>query len=670
MSFPASLTVVTVTGTFLNAAGAPRAGRVIFRTRGVSMSGADDTFVVPRVLAAFLDGAGHFSISLPAGDDPDWVPVGWTYAVTADFGDDGRQFLGNILVPYNLGPTVSLASLAPVPASNGQLYALYNDPRFSGTGGGGSGVSSVFGRTGVVVKQAGDYTKGDVGLGNVDNTSDANKPVSTLQAAADASVAANASSALTIGLAGKANTSHSHAETDVTSLVSDLANKSAVGHTHAEADVASLVADLAAKQPLDADLTTLAGLTATTGNVIQSVASAWASVTPATLKGTLGLVKGDVGLGNVDNTSDASKPVSTAQQTALNLKADLASPTFTGTPSLPTGTTGVTQTPGDSTTKLATTAFVAALGATLQPLDSDLTTIAGLTPTTNNIIQSVAGAWASRTPAQAKAALAIANTDVSGLGGAAVLSVGTTAGTVAAGDDSRITGAVQKSTFTTKGDILTTTAASTIARLAVGSDGQVLTADAASAGGVKWGAAGGSGSYSLPEGLDPPAGYSQAITPGRTSINLTMALNRTYFVPLPMGATTRTLTSLTIEIRTASAAGGLISCSLCSATGRLPNAEIANYGTKAADTTGNKTWASGASLTANTLYYAAASLTVAAGAAVVALDAFNPYVAANAAFTGTNAFGAYVMNQALPLGATTFTYFDVDACIRIVAVFS
>jgi hypothetical protein len=36
-------------------------------------------------------------------------------------------------------------------------------------------------------------------------------------------------------------------------------------------------------------------------------------------------------LGSVDNTSDASKPVSTAQQTALNLKANLASPTFTGT---------------------------------------------------------------------------------------------------------------------------------------------------------------------------------------------------------------------------------------------------------------------------------------------------------------------------------------------------
>lgn len=37
-----------------------------------------------------------------------------------------------------------------------------------------------------------------------------------------------------------------------------------------------------------------------------------------------------------------------------------ADPVFTGTPSMPTGTTATTQSPGDNTTKLATTAFVAA----------------------------------------------------------------------------------------------------------------------------------------------------------------------------------------------------------------------------------------------------------------------------------------------------------------------
>lgn len=44
--------------------------------------------------------------------------------------------------------------------------------------------------------------------------------------------------------------------------------------------------------------------------------------------------------------------------TAIVTKADLASPTFTGTPALPTGTTAVTQTSTDDSTKLATTAFV------------------------------------------------------------------------------------------------------------------------------------------------------------------------------------------------------------------------------------------------------------------------------------------------------------------------
>jgi len=47
-------------------------------------------------------------------------------------------------------------------------------------------------------------------------------------------------------------------------------------------------------------------------------------------------------------------------QAALDLKANLASPTFTGTPTLPTGTIGTTQSPGNNTTALATTAFVTA----------------------------------------------------------------------------------------------------------------------------------------------------------------------------------------------------------------------------------------------------------------------------------------------------------------------
>ena len=50
------------------------------------------------------------------------------------------------------------------------------------------------------------------------------------------------------------------------------------------------------------------------------------------------LTKSSVGLGNVDNTADSAKPVSTATQTALDLKANLAGPTFTGTVVLPSTT--------------------------------------------------------------------------------------------------------------------------------------------------------------------------------------------------------------------------------------------------------------------------------------------------------------------------------------------
>lgn len=64
------------------------------------------------------------------------------------------------------------------------------------------------------------------------------------------------------------------------------------------------------------------------------------------------VTKTQVGLGNAENTSDADKPVSTAQQTALNLKADLVSPALTGTPTAPTASVG------DNSTQVATTAFV------------------------------------------------------------------------------------------------------------------------------------------------------------------------------------------------------------------------------------------------------------------------------------------------------------------------
>lgn len=98
------------------------------------------------------------------------------------------------------------------------------------------------------------------------------------------------------------------------------------------ADVNALAALANAAQPGSADLTTIAGLSSGTAGALVTDGSGWIRKTYAQLKTALGLVKADVGLGNVDNTADTAKPVSTAQQTALDLKAPLASPAFTGTP--------------------------------------------------------------------------------------------------------------------------------------------------------------------------------------------------------------------------------------------------------------------------------------------------------------------------------------------------
>jgi len=60
------------------------------------------------------------------------------------------------------------------------------------------------------------------------------------------------------------------------------------------------------------------------GTIWQKVASGTAVTSVNTYTGAVVLVKGDIGLGNVDNTTDLNKPVSTAQQTALDLKLSIA----------------------------------------------------------------------------------------------------------------------------------------------------------------------------------------------------------------------------------------------------------------------------------------------------------------------------------------------------------
>jgi hypothetical protein len=115
--------------------------------------------------------------------------------------------------------------------------------------------------------------------------------------------------------------------------------------------------------------------TGSTTNLASSVTGTLPVANGGTGAATLtGYVKGT---GTTAMTASAAIPV--ADVTGA---APLASPAFTGTPSLPTGTTGVTQTAGNNTTALATTQFVtsavAAAASTVRLNSDEFTATAAL----------------------------------------------------------------------------------------------------------------------------------------------------------------------------------------------------------------------------------------------------------------------------------------------------
>ena len=150
-------------------------------------------------------------------------------------------------------------------------------------------VTSVVGKTGAVT-----LAKGDVGLSNVDNTSDANKPISA---------------ATQTALDGKQATITGAATTITGSNLT--ANRALISNSSGKVEVSSVTST---------ELGYLDGVTSNIQTQLNNKLSS-APVTSVNNKtGAVTLAKGDVGLGNVDNTSDANKPISKATQAALNNK--------------------------------------------------------------------------------------------------------------------------------------------------------------------------------------------------------------------------------------------------------------------------------------------------------------------------------------------------------------
>ena len=169
-----------------------------------------------------------------------------------------------------------------------------------------------------------------LGVHGIDNTADL-----ATKTYADTAVSTHA--ALTLDIHGIANTAllatQDYVDTAVGNSTVDQTALAGVGlDWNATSEAFDIDSTVATKTYVgteigthNSDTTDVHGIADTTALATKTYADGAVSTAVAAL------TKSSVGLANVDNTSDALKPVSTATQTALDLKANLDAPTFTGT---------------------------------------------------------------------------------------------------------------------------------------------------------------------------------------------------------------------------------------------------------------------------------------------------------------------------------------------------
>ena len=267
-------------------------------------------------------------------------------------------------------------------------------------------------------------TKSMVGLANVDNTTDANKPVSTAtqtaldlklnlsDPAVDYYISNSGSGAYLVnGVSngniyfekGKKYRIHVNASghpfwIQTVSGAYSSGNVYSTGITNNGTQSGYIIVELASNAPQ-----------------LYYACEYHSSMAGSVITGTtFATYKALADLSNVNNTTDANKPVSTATQTALDLKANLASPTFTGTVS------GITA------------------------------TMVGLGNVDNTSDANKPVSTATQTALDLK---------------------------------------VDESLFDAKGDLLVASADNTPAKLSVGTNGYLLTANSSATNGVEWAAA-------------------------------------------------------------------------------------------------------------------------------------------------------------------------------------
>ena len=111
MALAPSLTTVQITGNYVDFEGNPIQGQVRFTLGDVIRNGTDDQMIAPSSVVVGLS-SGAFTVTLPATNDPDTVPIPFTYTVEESF-PGGRTY--TISVPYDTVGSLDLADLSPTP---------------------------------------------------------------------------------------------------------------------------------------------------------------------------------------------------------------------------------------------------------------------------------------------------------------------------------------------------------------------------------------------------------------------------------------------------------------------------------------------------------------------------------------------------------------------------
>lgn len=190
MPLPASVPTGTVSGTWYTPSGNLAVGEIIFLlTHEIEIPDDADGVVIP-IRHEVQVPAGQLNVTLPAGFYNTLVRLSELYYKAKVIEVVASQ---NLNLPDAIGVVPPEELLTPVRTVNGISPDSSGNIEVSGSGG---AVTSVFGRTGAVVAANGDYTKAQVGLSNVDNTTDLAKPVSTAtQTALDGKETSGASAA-------------------------------------------------------------------------------------------------------------------------------------------------------------------------------------------------------------------------------------------------------------------------------------------------------------------------------------------------------------------------------------------------------------------------------------------------------------------------------------------